>query len=35
LFLKLGEQRGWQVLGIEPSEKAAYYSKNTLNLDIR
>jgi 2-polyprenyl-3-methyl-5-hydroxy-6-metoxy-1,4-benzoquinol methylase len=35
LFLKLGEQRGWQVMGIEPSEKAADYSKNTLNLDIR
>jgi 2-polyprenyl-3-methyl-5-hydroxy-6-metoxy-1,4-benzoquinol methylase len=35
LFLKLGEQRGWHVMGIEPSEKAAEYSKNTLKLDIR
>jgi len=35
LFLKLGEQRGWQVMGIEPSKKAADYSKNILKLDIR
>ena len=35
LFLKLGEQPGWHVIGIEPSEKAAEYSKNTLKLDIR
>ena len=35
LFLKLGEQRGWQVMGIEPSKKAADYSKNILKLDIQ
>ena len=34
LFLKLGQGRGWQVKGIEPSSEAAAYSKEILKLDI-
>ncbi len=34
LFLKMGAERGWNTLGIEPSEQAYNYSKNTLGLNI-
>lgn len=34
LFLSLGRARGWHVKGIEPSHKAAEYSRQVLNLDI-
>ena len=34
LFLKLGEQRGWTTMGLEPSKKAKDYSKNILKLNI-
>lgn len=35
LFLKMGEQRGWKVMGIEPSDIAAEYSQSVLKLDVR
>ena len=34
LFLHKGKERGWKVKGIEPSEKAAAYSREVLGLDI-
>ena len=34
LFLALGRNRGWNVKGIEPSLKAADYSRGVLELDI-
>jgi SAM-dependent methyltransferase len=34
LFLSLGRTRGWRVRGIEPSHKAAEYSRKVLDLDI-
>lgn len=34
LFLALGRSRGWSVKGIEPSKKAALYSRETLGLDV-
>ena len=34
-FLALGRERGWQVMGIEPSSQAAAYSRDTLGLEIR
>lgn len=34
LFLDLGKKRGWKVLGIEPSTKAAEYSREILGLEI-
>jgi SAM-dependent methyltransferase len=34
LFLDLGRNRGWSVKGIEPSLKAADYSRHVLGLDI-
>lgn len=34
LFLALGRNRGWSVKGIEPSLKAAEYSRGVLELDI-
>lgn len=34
LFLALGRSRGWKVKGIEPSKKAANFSRKELNLDI-
>ena len=34
LFLLMGKQRGWDVKGVEPSTKAAKYSRTTLALDV-
>jgi SAM-dependent methyltransferase len=34
LFLTHGKQRGWKTKGIEPSAKAAAYSRDILGLDI-
>nr|VFJ62344.1 MAG: Methyltransferase domain-containing protein [Candidatus Kentron sp. DK] len=33
-FLAHGRERGWQTLGIEPSEKAATYAQDQLGLDV-
>lgn len=35
LFLALGRERGWQVTGVEPSQRASAYSQDTLKLDVR
>ena len=35
LFLKVGEKRGWEVLGFEPGKPAYHFSKNELNLNIK
>ena len=34
LFLQKGKERGWKVKGIEPSKKAAAYSRDVLGLNI-
>lgn len=34
LFLSMGKARGWDVKGVEPSAKAAEYSREILGLDI-
>lgn len=34
LFLSKGKERGWQVKGVEPSTKAAAYSREVLGLDV-
>ena len=34
LFLKLGKERGWDVQGIEPSQKAYEYSSKQLGLNV-
>lgn len=34
LFLALGRSLGWRVKGVEPSQKAARYSKQELDLDV-
>lgn len=35
LFLAAGRDRGWQVTGIEPSERASAHSRDVLGLDVR
>lgn len=34
LFLLKGRERGWQVKGVEPSSRAASYSRDELGLDV-
>lgn len=34
LFLAMGRSRGWQVKGIEPSQRASAYSQVELGLDV-
>ena len=34
LFLNLGRSRGWKVTGIEPSLRAAEYSRDAFGLDV-
>lgn len=35
LFLLVGQERGWQVTGVEPSQRAAEHSQKVLGLDVR
>lgn len=35
LFLAAGRERGWEVMGVEPSERASRYSRDVLKLDVR
>ena len=35
LFLDAARERGWKTLGVEPSNEASAFSRDTLNLDVR